>query len=214
MVTVSLGIPTINRKDIFQDYMSKYQDIWFRRHMLVIDNGNQNIETKPACLKHSVRIMHHNIGVAASWNAMMAYSNQKGYTHCAIYNDDIYYSRTPVEIEEFIQNNPADIYLGTKSWSVFVLPYSVFYQIGPFDEDFKGAYFEDNDYERRMTVAGLSILRDEFFDPEIYENSMSIRKDRSLNVNFDNNRERYVRKWGGMPGSEKFQSPFNIEMTR
>lgn len=209
MVTVALGIPTINRKDIFQPFLHQYRQIWRNKHLLVIDNGQQNLNFPPG-YRHTLREVPFNLGVSGSWNHIMLCHNLKGYTHSLILNDDVFYSKTPTEIVSFIQDNPADIYLGTQSWSVFVMPYETFYKLGPFDEDFKTAYFEDNDYEYRARLSKLTILRDSFFDPEVFNNSMSIKADRSLNINFENNKLRYIEKWGGLPGQETFRTPFDI----
>jgi hypothetical protein len=39
---------------------------------------------------------------------------------------------------------------------------------------------------------------------------MTIEKDPSLG-NFLNNRELYIKKWGGIPGEEKYTNPYNKE---
>lgn len=209
MVTVALGIPTINRADIFQPFLNQYRQIWKNKHLLVIDNGQQNLQFPPS-YRHRLINAPFNLGVSGSWNQILTVHNSKGYSHIVILNDDVFFSKTPTEIVSFIENNPADIYLGTKDWSVFVMPYETFYKVGIFDEDFKTAYYEDNDYEYRARLLKLNILRDSFFDPNIFNNSMSIKADRSLNVNFENNKQRYIEKWGGLPGHEKFTTPFNI----
>ena len=77
-----------------------------------------------------------------------------------------------------------------------------------FDDKFVNAYFEDNDYEYRMKLLGLSVHKSEFFNPDEYTQSQSIRKDPSLNVNFESNKMRYIEKWGGFPQEEKFSKPF------
>lgn len=213
MVTVALGIPTINRKDIFQPFLNQYRQIWKNKHFLVIDNGKQDLLFPPS-YRHTLNVVPFNLGVAGSWNQIMRMHNSKGYTHSVILNDDVFFSKTPQQITEFIENNPADLYLGTKAWSVFVLPYDTFYNVGAFDEGFKTAYFEDNDYMRRIYLKKLTVVKDPFFDPDIFNNSMSIKADRSLNINFEMNKDRYIEKWGGLPGHEVFRTPFDIGFTK
>jgi GT2 family glycosyltransferase len=213
MVTLALGIPTINRKDIFQPFLDRYQEIWRNRHMFIIDNGNQGLDFKNG-YRHNLNLMPYNLGVSGSWNLIMRTHNLKSYTHSLILNDDVFFSKSPNEIIQYIEQNPADIYLGTKSWSVFVLPYDTYYKVGPFDEEFRIAYYEDNDYEYRVRLKKLNIHRSEFFDPEIFNNSMSIKADRSLNQNFEFNKQRYIDKWGGLPGNEQYTSPFNISFRK
>jgi hypothetical protein len=78
-----------------------------------------------------------------------------------------------------------------------------------FDNNIFPAYFEDNDYCYRMRLAGLKRINSEFFNPEVFRNSQTIARDKSLNKNFDRNRERYKEKWGGYPLEETFTTPYN-----
>jgi len=133
----------------------------------------------------------------------------KGYTHVAILNDDIVWKKTADQIEEFIQNNPADFYQGTGTWCCFILPVNTFDEVGKFDEGFARSYFEDNDYNTRMLRNGMKIAVDVLLNPEVYRNSQSIAKDPTLNTHFDLNRKRYIDKWGGLPTQETYQLPWN-----
>ena len=84
--------------------------------------------------------------------------------------------------------------------------------IGPFDQIFFPAYFEDNDYSRRLTRfprAGTVYKRDGRLTPRLHRKSMSILKDRKLNANFGTNATKYIAKWGGLPGHETFADPYN-----
>lgn len=93
---------------------------------------------------------------------------------------------------------------------MFILSYDTFVTVGEFDENFKGAYFEDNDYLYRCKQAGIIIEETELMNPEVYHQSMSIRKDPSLNENFENNKQYYIQKWGGVPTEEQYVKPFNM----
>jgi len=208
MVTVSLGIPTINQADNLKVAMAEYNSLWHHRHVIIIDNGNQNIDLENKFLK-KVAVMPYNMGVAGSWNIIVQNMIQKGYTHVALLNDDIIWRKSANQIEEFIAQNPADLYLGNRAWCIAVLPVDTYLKIGKFDTEFKGAYFEDNDYEYRIKLAGMKILKHEFFNPDVFDSSASIRKDPALNVNFEMNKWRYQQKWGGAPGYEKYSTPMN-----
>jgi GT2 family glycosyltransferase len=82
-------------------------------------------------------------------------------------------------------------------------------QLGGFDEGFKVAYHEDNDFCYRMRLAGMERLNTSFLNPVVYRNSMTIAKQPTLNQHFMENREYYFRKWGGYPNEETFKTPFN-----
>ena len=206
-VTVALGIPTINRNDLLQEALEVYKETWYGRHVFIVDNGNQAIQTKSS--NQRVMIMPKNLGVSASWNLLAKTIRNKGYSHVALLNDDIIWNRTADEIEEFIKNHEADFYQGLGTWCCFVVPIATLEKVGLFDVGYINGFFEDNDYAYRMKLAGMKVIADAFFNPEVFRNSSTIAKDPSLNVNFEANKQRFISKWGGMPMQESFNIPFN-----
>lgn len=131
------------------------------------------------------------------------------YTHIAILNDDIVWMKKIHEISNFILTNPADFYVGTKTWCCFILPVKTYEKIGGFDEHFYPAYFEDMDYSYRIRLKNLTMHMSPFFNPEVYRNSQSIEKEPELNNRFLRNKRYYALKWGGLPGDERYKTPFN-----
>lgn len=85
--------------------------------------------------------------------------------------------------------------------------------IGLIDEwAFFPAYFEDDDYQWRCAQGGVEWIA---YDGTIgHDTSISIRSDERLarrNADtFPENGRRYKEKWGGMPGSEQFRTPYNL----
>ena len=82
-----------------------------------------------------------------------------------------------------------------------------------FDENFVPAYHEDNDYHRRMTLAGDG---DRIFSvnvPFLHYGSVTINRDEKTKAawgaKFEKCRAYYVKKWGGLPGAETFETPFD-----
>lgn len=210
IVTVALGIPTINRNDLLQEALEVYKDTWYGRKVYIVDNGNQSIQTKSS--NQRVMVMPKNLGVAGSWNLLAKTIRAQGFSHIALLNDDIVWKKNADQIEEFIQNNPADFYQGTGTWCCFVVPVATLEKIGLFDEIFKICYFEDNGFAYRMKLANMKVIADPFFNPEVYRNSSTIAKDSSLNIHFEENKQTFIRMWGGMPMQEKFTIPFNGEI--
>lgn len=83
-------------------------------------------------------------------------------------------------------------------------------QVGLWDANFSG-YFSDNDYYRRMRLAGWE-CRDTGIEVK-HEGSATINADAKLaflnRITFPLYRQYYIEKWGGDGGHETFQKPFN-----
>lgn len=206
--TIAMGIPTINQAELLNTALETYKDTFYGRHIYIVDNGNQNIDLTFQGLK--VMVQKKNIGVAASWNLICRMAFNAGYTHVLMLNDDVISEKYADSLEDYVDDVGAGLYIGYKNWSMFIISYDTFVTVGEFDENFKGAYFEDNDYLYRCKQAGIIIEETELMNPETYHQSMSIRKDPTLNENFENNKEYYIQKWGGVPTEEKYVKPFNM----
>lgn len=171
----------------------------------VCDNGFQDQLTD-----HDNVIVHRqerNLGVAGSWN-FLAELIFKDVDYALILNDDIIIHKDFRQICSFIETNPVDFAFAGYGCSSFILPKATFEIVGPFDEHFYPAYFEDCDFERRVLLAGLRNLRTDFLSAEVFRNSSSIQKDPALNKDFDRNRQYYLNKWGGLPYQEVYLTPF------
>lgn len=88
---------------------------------------------------------------------------------------------------------------------------SLFDKIGYVDVNFYPAYFEDNDYGRRARLTEAKMARYSgspyfhFWSRTIHEAGMSATNDKY----FPLNEKHYIRKWGGKPGKETWNIPFN-----
>lgn len=208
-IKIGLGIPTINRLDLLTEALDVYEPLWQERPMFILDNGSQSI---PETSWYHIEISETNKGVAESWNWLIKRLFEEGCTHAVIMNDDVICNKPAQLIEEFIGAFPAGFYKGSKmfeDWSVFVIAKTTFESVGPFSDLFYPAYFEDNDYEYRMKLSDISVVATDFLDPIVFRNSQTIAKNPELNVNFNNNFQKYVEKWGGPPRAETFKTPYN-----
>ena len=97
-------------------------------------------------------------------------------------------------------------------YSAMVFTANLIKKVGMMDENFFPAYYEDNDHRYRMKLVGLQW---EMF-PLSYKHKVSstLKSRKEFKVKnkttFQKNFEYYVKKWGGIPGAEKFKSPFNV----
>lgn len=99
-------------------------------------------------------------------------------------------------------------------YSCFAVGRNYWEEIGPFDEGFRNAYFEDDDSARRIAVAGLGAKS---WCPVFHYGSSTIESDpvRKFEIQdagaFEINRAFYIQKWGGEVGRERFTTPFGAE---
>jgi GT2 family glycosyltransferase len=202
-----IGIPTINRADLLIQALSKYSECYPNIYIFIIDNGSQGLVSHD---KIEVETPSLNLGVAASWNRIMEKSIACGHTHTMILNDDIELCRDTQTFQNLINDECPDAFIKfAGTWCSFILPNEMFKAVGPFDTNFYPAYFEDNDYSRRIQLKGFEIVEREEMRPTLYRNSMTIARDPALNQNFDKNRHYYIYKWGGEPNNELYETPFN-----
>jgi GT2 family glycosyltransferase len=205
---ICILIPTINRKDLLDEALEEYAKCYPTIDKFIVDNGKQNIK----CLDDNTWIFEQetNLGVAGSWNYLIKKAIEKGYEYFLILNDDVILKKDKEWLEKIInRGNPHDFVLCRPFYNLssFILNKTIYHKVGEFDEGFIGSYFEDNDYMYRMKLAGCTIRYDDDLNPDIYRNSMTIQKDPLLG-NYINNREYFIKKWGGLPTEELFKIPF------
>lgn len=203
-----VGIPTLNRADLLNEALERYFEDFKDTHIAICDNGKQNIITREN--NFMIYRPEENLGVAKSWNILMDYADKLNATHILMLNDDIMLGRTDLEIKMLIRNNlDIDFINSLQNWCCFILRIDVWKKVCKFDEEFFPAYFEDNSFDYKMTLANAKKIWTSFLNPHTYRNSMTIAKDPSLNKRFAQNRAMYIDMWGGLPKEEIYKTKFN-----
>ena len=119
--------------------------------------------------------------------------------------------------ETLAQAELNDEVITTPHFSCYLIDRRLFEVVGEFDEQFEPAYHEDSDMIYRMQLLrqqGASTNTARFFhlDRVTLKWAMASQNQEFLDktrVLMDKSMERYSLKWGGMPGNEKFQTPYN-----
>lgn len=219
---LGLIIPTINRYDLLKElFVSLDKQVNGFDQLLVIDNGNQNIifddyHNMNVGQKWIKFIPEYNLGVGPSWNVGITYF--RDYVHydwVIIINDDVVLGDFQIlEMKNIMARCHDKLLIVGGMWCNFCINLHKInlMEYEPhkfFDENLYPAYFEDNDFCRRLELINPSLRDSSDISPKIFRNSMTIEKDPSLNQNFGRNQAYYVAKWGGIPGQEKFNKPFN-----
>jgi len=190
--------------------------------IVVIDNSGDGSGT--VALQHLASLypkvymwpQSYNLGVAASWNK---FHTEIKRDFIIIANDDVAVHYNTIEAmylaakanqdEPMVYGNGAS----GNAYSLFMLRKWAFDKIGPFDERFYPAYFEDNDYAYRLKLAGYTgqfHAHDATYD-HVGSSTLKKYSEHEMTAHhhrFRNNREYYITKWGGVPGEEKYTTPF------
>lgn len=223
-------IPTYNRFDLLLPAILYYVINFPDTQIIIYDNGNQLIKERLSGIRN-IRTHRHpykaltdnitvlggygiNIGVSAAWNILLKTAfNERNYSHVLMLNDDVMFNGRQEELLAWIRsNNSFDItlYVCTPKfdWSSFIISKKVFEKVGLFDESMR-LYYSDNDMELRVIGARMYVERVQYLNPAVFTRSGSLLKDPALQDIINNDLEKYIEKWGGRPGEETFDKPYN-----
>ena len=108
----------------------------------------------------------------------------------------------------------------THRWAIGALNRTAVQRVGLFDEwSYHPIYFEDTDYAYRCSLAGVEVRVDDLDVTEGadgFEHSVTTQSDPDLasanNRTWRLNEDAYVAKWGGLPGHERFTTPWGVDL--
>jgi GT2 family glycosyltransferase len=205
-----LGVPVLVRHDLLDDMLRSVDEPVDQ--LVVIDNGRPLVPPQwPPVAKHVTYLpTGHNLGVGASWTLVLQLTPLAPWWLIAGF--DVTFDpgalRTLVEAME-TASGPRFAMLGTPD--ALALNAACVETVGLWDLNLHPAYFEDNDYARRMLLAGVEVLA---LPARLqHGGSMTIKSDEHLREQNDRtfpiNQRYYLDKWGGPPLHEEFTTPFN-----
>lgn len=178
--------------------------------VLIIDNSAGQCPAIPGA---EIIMGRQPQSVAKAWNDSMGLVQDT----ILLCNDDITFGRQTIDhMQDIFYNGDSFAAVGAipgQLYSCFMLRWPVYQQIGPFDEGFLDGYFEDNDYDKRLALAGYyvySIVGSGAAHAgsatiQSFNAGQQVRQHES----FRYNERRYIRKWGGKPHHERYTLPFN-----
>lgn len=214
---IRLCIPSLNRFDLLQCCIgSALEGTVVPDDIYVIDNSKGAYPErwdKPYGGRVMVHYAPENYGVAKSWNMLagIAFAHR---AQCILSNDDIVFA--PDTIERLLTVAESTPRAGIVSaiegqrFSLFWLNPIAYQEVGRFDEQFRMAYFEDNDYAYRLKLAGWDLA----VAPSAVEHfgsatlaAMTPELLTQKHAAYAHNESYYIRKWGGLPHHERFTEP-------
>lgn len=164
------------------------------------------------------------LSVAASWNRGIAAAFAWGADYALVLNDDILLHPCTVDrLVRWARSKPCGLICaydircvgldanglaayeppdpgedqGVQDFCCFLLPRTTWQQVGPFDESFARAYYEDIDYEYRLKQQGLWLGRTTGAPCYHYGSQTGSRH--ATPQDWDRNREYFRQKWGTVP---------------
>lgn len=145
-----LIIPVLNRYDLLDKSLESID--YPIGDILIINNGLEEYTPKRKDLTIRVLDMPSNQGISGSWNLGI-----KSYPHAPwwlISSADT--SFLPGSLEQFAKfSSSGRCVKSNASYSAFSLGEAIVEKVGLFDEYIYPAYYEDNDYDDRMVLAGF-----------------------------------------------------------
>lgn len=223
----TMGIPVLNRGDLLlRCVLSVDHPI---ETLFIVNNGKdtgvdgiagriERREFENEGLFEIIRVeKHKNLGCGPSWNHIALNAPPPWFFSG---NDMKYLPGSIALLDAAIDQNQDASAIIAHHYSAFVLTAKGFDVGGLFDENFYPAYFEDCDHFRRLMLAGEKDIRVPGFEcihgEAPHWGSSTIKSDPELNkkngMTFVNLQQYYIRKWGGEPGQEKYNTPFNRDL--
>lgn len=189
----NLIVPVLNRYDLLQRMLDTI-DIKIQ-HLVLIDNGDNLDKIRfPELVKNVHYIpLPANLGVAGSWNLGIKVTPH--HDRWFIASNDIMLA--PGDLATLADAKTDELTLADTFpyWQIFAVGEEVIREVGLFDEGFHPAYFEDNDFERRVRKKGFTVTQ--FQLGVKHDNSSTLRANSKFQKHnsetFEDN-ERYFRR--------------------
>lgn len=222
---MKLGIPTLCRYDLLDDLLrSAEAGSLHPSGYVIIDNGGGYGRSRLDAVLGPERAPvaelvtpGRNMGVAASWNWMLAEA-EAANEPLVISNDDVRFTRST--FADLASELATTAFVEGEGWALFGQRPEVVRRVGYYDENFWPAYYEDVDYDLRLRRAGIVPVRviTEPFQHVGWATTRSQEDARWLAEGRERNHQYFLKKWGaesanprwnGHPGIQHYPEPFN-----
>lgn len=194
-------------EEVTDKCLEKYDLPWSQ--LILIDNSKDSFGKKYEGRGAKIFYYPENIGIAAAWNLGV----KEDFDFLWIISSSMIFNKGFSELKEATKQANEWGLLTTEAWHCIGFTKKTFDLIGLFDEQFKPAYYEDNDFMYRIKLAGIhdvghAALPKVSLDTTCQGQAVTL-KSGAITVRFDLLEDYYKRKWGGTPGKETYLTPFN-----
>lgn len=162
-------------------------------HLVIVDNSGKAVwnPVKPDLVQNLwvVRVPF-GLGLVGAWNLVVKSTPYAPYW--VLVNDDAWFEPGALKlIEQQADPNVLCFPQVEPKWSCIVLGERVVDEVGLYDERFYPLYFDDNDFERRIVLAGLPLKN---IDGIVHHENSSSIDHRFNNVSYARNQRLFQAK--------------------
>jgi len=192
----NLIVPVLNRYDLLRRMLASLD--YPIRDLLIIDNGGkfEDLFARDELPVKNLRVLNlpSNLGVAASWNlGIKLFPHDNRWTFAS---NDVVFEPGALSMLSTASSDSLTLSDRVPYWQTFAVGEGLVDRVGLFDERFMPAYFEDNDFERRVKLAGFPVTK---LSLNVrHDNSSTLKADPKLqeanNRTFVRNKKLYARK--------------------
>lgn len=208
-----IGVPVVMRPSRVRTSWERW-DVTPPERLFLIDNTADG-SWRPIAAEHgwSYYTAGRNLGVARSWNVAL----QQDAAMTALVSSSVVFHDGMSSLVAAMKQQ-ADWQRGLLTDDAFhaaAWARPLIDVVGLFDENFWPGYFEDNDWIRRLELAGMHTPANPM--PKAYlatscDNAVALRSGAIAQPDFRALLDYYVSKWGGPPGQETYATPYNEAM--
>lgn len=202
-MTMAVACPTVLPPEDVRGWRT-----WTHRPHLVVDNTTGALWRDLADAEGWAWTGEgRNIGVAAAWNVAMRWASTHGFRFVALvsqsYEVDGGTEALAAALEE--HGDWRGLLNSTVGFHGCVWSVRLWEEVGGFDERFWPAYYEDTDWLRRLSLAGLHTAENPMRRAEVpgrCPHALAFRAGVMTEKDYSRCGALYVEKWGGPPGAE------------
>jgi GT2 family glycosyltransferase len=198
--------------------------------VMVIDNASTDGTCQYLASKRGLSSISYveQKSLSACWNAGLRAAWATGHGHALVLNNDVEIrpdmyrllleSRRPfvsgvsvLSSNRLYPDTDKSVFRPHPDFSAFLITKECFDKVGPFDESYYPAYCEDCDYHIRMHRAG--VVAGCIDVPFLHHSSSTLKSaspdDRyAIERGAEENRQRFLEKYGCLPGSVEYSAIF------
>jgi hypothetical protein len=150
-----LVVPTLTRHDLLARMLGTVDCPV--GHLVVIDNSGEGFDVPDGPWDQATVLrMPSNFGVAASWNLAVRMGHRNDWV--MVVSDDVTFPAGA--LGGFVDVSAEDRLVVSSTWPhwcAFTIGMRVVQTVGLFDEGYYPAYYEDTEFERRMSSNGFAL---------------------------------------------------------